>query len=176
MSLWPFMGDGGSHLLSRNLSLYFWLKVWRGLNMTLGKCLWVLVCGNLCVGFFLFYSWVALKVYLLSSLGSFLWLLIFCLLFSRCRWWAGKNQSANIIRVCTEVLMTATVFIVFTVPLLFKWPVLCVFSICNAFCLRCNKLWLSHSVLRQTVQQRPSVSGPVRPDSRFLFLCVINNR
>lgn len=69
MSLWLFMADAGSHLLSQNLSLCFWFKVWCSLNMTFGKCHWTLAV--FC--WLLFYSLVALKVYVLSPLCAGLW-------------------------------------------------------------------------------------------------------
>lgn len=112
--------------------------------MTFGKCFWILAGENLlCWVFISFFS--CCEMYLLSSLCAGLRVLIFCLFFSHCRWWAGKKQSANIIWVC----MTATTFIMFTVSMLLKLCVLYVFvyvftlkQIVQLFWLKYNKVWL----------------------------------
>lgn len=69
--------------------------------------------------------------------------LTLCLFFSLCRWWAGKKQSANIIRVRTKVTHDCCYF-------LFYIRFFAYFDSegnCAAFSLRCNKVWLDSFTL-----------------------------
>lgn len=54
--LWLLMADGGSHLFSHNLSIYFWFKVWCTLNITFGKCVGILAGENPFFLFILFFT------------------------------------------------------------------------------------------------------------------------
>lgn len=139
MSLWLFMADAGSHLLSQNLSLCFWFKVWCSLNMTFGKCHWTLAV--FC--WLLFYSLVALKVYVLSPLCAGLWVSnsLFVFLSLQVMSWqkAECQHHTSTYESDSRLLLLSVLYTFFAY---FDSE-----SNCAAFSLRCNKVWLDSFTL-----------------------------
>lgn len=139
MSLWLFMADAGSHLLSQNLSLCFWFKVWCSLNMTFGKCHWTLAV--FC--WLLFYSLVALKVYVLSSLCAGLWVsnsLFVFLSLQVMSWQKAECQHHTSTYESDSRLLLLSVLYTFFAYFDSEGN-------CAAFSLRCNKVWLDSFTL-----------------------------